>query len=84
MKIILPLLLAAAGLTACVHIKPTDNPSGVDYVASGGSRLRESRSDLKQLDIPEVAQRAKNYEKRGYTRDEARALAQTEYLKSGR
>lgn len=77
------LLLVTVTLTSCSQVRPVNNPSGADYSASHD--LQGERSPgRKSLDTAEVDQRAKSYEQNGHPPEEARALAQIEYLKSGK
>ncbi|RKX35687.1 MAG: hypothetical protein DRP71_02775 [Verrucomicrobia bacterium] len=78
------LFLVIAGLSACANIKPVDSPSGGDYAATTGPQKQTPSNLRKNHDRPEIEQRAKSYENEGYSPEEARAMAEIEYLKTAK
>ena len=82
----LALLLVAVALTSCRHVtvNSAKNPSGAEFSASQNSLgSLDSKSSNSFIDS-QAQHRAESYEKRGYTPEEARALARAEYVKSGK
>lgn len=76
------LLVLIASLSACVHTTPADELSAADHAAVLGPEKDLSKGRDKNLDRPEIEQRAKHYESEGHGSEEAQAMAQIEYLKS--
>jgi hypothetical protein len=79
------IVLLSLCLTACAHFKPVRKPSGVRHadptVAWPAGMVYEKYKEMSLSGT--IDQRAKSYEKKGHPPEEARAIAEIEYLKTG-
>lgn len=71
-------------LAACNHASRAKTRSGVQSAGMTHFSPEDRREELQRKLRDETAARRKTFEKRGYTPEEARALAEAEYFRSGK
>ena len=81
MRIVL-IMIVAANLTACVHTKSGESRSAANYSATTGPEKQIPKDRYKELNRPEIEQRARRFETEGLNPEEALAAAQVQYLRS--